>query len=538
VARFVGIDVGEKVVRVALLRTAYRRVAVEALVHAPIEAEGGEEKAIATALAGMKPDAIALALAGDRCFYRRIELPLTAQREIQSVLGFELESTVPFEMDACVFDHRVLKRTGTQPLIVFSALAKTEDVKERIDLVKRAVGREPDVVGTGAVPLANLVNIVPELDVSREAPAPARPARPLALEGQGLPDDERPTPLPVSPTAPIALLDLGESRSEILLLVGGEPAFARTLSRGTAGVTDKEVAQALVADLSRTFGAWRSQGGEPVRKLYLVGLGASMQGAEAYLSATLGLPVARLRIPVLEGVLPDQAHQLPLYAKAIALALSLEGRSRSLDLRSGPLAAARSYAFLREKIPLLSGLAAVIVVSFAFSIVSQLRALGGERAILDAELRATTKDVFGEETADMARAHDLLDKGPGAGDEDPAPGADAFDVMVLFSKSVPKQVGGIPLVHDVLELDLNRGHVSITSVIPKEVDAAATTDKVVQGMQANACFKDVKIDKVTQYGNDKQKYVLEFDVRCEDKKPAVKKKPEGDTSPSDPKATP
>ncbi len=517
-ARFVGIDVGEKVVRAALVRTSYRRVAVENLVETPIDAEGGEEKAIATALAGMKSDGAAIALAGDRCFYRRIELPLTAQREIESVLAFELESTVPFEMDACVFDHRLLKRSGSQPLVIFSALAKVEDVKERIDLVKRATGREPDVVGTGAVPLANLVNVVPDLDASRTA-APSRARRPSA-DSAG--DDDRPTPLPASPNAPVALVDIGESRSEILLLAGGEPTFARTLSRGFAGLPDPSVARALVAELSRTFGAWRAQGGEPVKKLYLVGLGASLQGAEAHLSAALGIPVAKLPMPALEGVKPDQMQHLPLYAKAIGLALSLEGRARSLDLRAGSLATARNYAFLREKIPLLSGLAAVIVVSFAFSVVSQLRALGAERAVLDGQLRATTKDVFGEETADMARAHEMLDKGPAAADDDPVPGADAFDVMVLFSKSVPKEVNGVPLVHDVLELDLNRGHVAITSIIPKEVDAAATTDKVVAGMQTNPCFKDVKVDKTTQYGNDKQKYVLEFDIRCEDKKPMPK----------------
>ena len=42
----------------------------------------------------------------------------------------------------------------------------------------------------------------------------------------------------------------------------------------------------------------------------------------------------------------------------------------------------------------------------------------------------------------MARARELLDKGPTAGEEDPMPGADAFDVMVLYSKSVPKDVPG------------------------------------------------------------------------------------------------
>jgi len=179
----------------------------------------------------------------------------------------------------------------------------------------------------------------------------------------------------------------------------------------------------------------------------------------------------------------------------------------------------------------------VIVVSFAFSIVAQLRALGAERAILDAELKATTKDVFNEETADMARARELLDKGPAAGEEDPMPGADAFDVMLLYSESVPKEMGGVPLVHDVLEFDLNRGHVTITAVIPKDADAAATTDKIVAGMKENACFKDPKVQKTTQYGTDKQKYILELDIRCDDKKPAAKKPT--DAAPKDDKgATP
>ena len=92
-ARLCGIDVGAKTVRVALVRTAYRRVAIEAMNEAPTIGEGGETAAIAAAMAGLRPDGIAIALPGDRCFYRRLELPPTAQRELGSVLGFELEST-------------------------------------------------------------------------------------------------------------------------------------------------------------------------------------------------------------------------------------------------------------------------------------------------------------------------------------------------------------------------------------------------------------------------------------------------------------
>ncbi len=511
-ARLCGIDVGAKMVRVALVRTAYRRVAIEALNEAPI-GEGGETAAIAAAMAGLRPDGIAIALPGDRCFYRRLELPPTAQRELGSVLGFELESTVPFEMDACVFDHRILKKAiGATQITVFAALAKTEDVASRIDVLKRAIGREPDVVGTGAVPLANLTAILPELE---GLPAPKK-------GGQTVVDPTLPGA--VSRTAPVALLDLDERRSEIILLVGGDPVFARTLSRGTEGLP--ESAKFLARELNTTLGAWRAQGGEAVHALYLVGMGTTVHGAEEFLTASLGIPVKRLPLPPLEGVSAAAVETLPLYAKAISLALSIEGRAKSLNLRQGSLGTTRSYAFLREKLPLLSGLAAVIAVSFGFSVVAELRALSAERESLNTQLLATTKEVFGEETADIGHARDLLDKGPGGGDDDPLPAVDGFDVMVEYSKAVPKEV-----VHDVMEFDLTRGHVTISATIPKDADAASTTDKIINALKTNPCFRDVKVQKTIQFGQDKQKYVLELDVRCEEKKdPAAKdKKKTGDT---------
>lgn len=526
-ARLCGIDVGERVVRVALLRSAYRRPVVEALIEVPIEAEG-EGAAIKAAVAGLKPDGFAISISGDRCFFRRLELPTTAQREIDSVLAFELESTIPFELDASVFDHRLLKRTSsTAPLNVFAALAKMEDVQGRIDVVKDAAGREPDVVDP--VPLANFVSLVGELG---GAPATAPRGARNAIDDEG----DRPTPIPASPTAPIALLDLGQTKSELLLLSSGEPAFARTLSRGMQGLPAPEAAKALVNELARTFGAWRAQGGEPVKRLYLAGLGATAQGAEAYLSAHLGVPVSPLPLPTFEGVTPEQAPKLPLFAKAIAIALSLEPRPRGLNLRQGELAPARSYAFLREKVPLLSGLVAVILVSFAFSVIAELRALKGEREMLDAQLKVTTKEAFGEETSDLTRANELLDPSAATGgtaktvadDEDPFPTVDGFDVMTAYSQAVPADV-----VHDVIELDLARNHVAITATIPKDADASLTTSKIMTTLKENPCFKDLKVPKTTQMG-EKQKYTLEFDIRCEEKKTAAKKpETEGTASPKE-----
>jgi general secretion pathway protein L len=76
------------------------------------------------------------------------------------------------------------------------------------------------------------------------------------------------------------------------------------------------------------------------------------------------------------------------------------------------------------------------------------------------------------------------------------------------------------VTHDVEELDMQRGHVKINGVVGSTQDAQL----VAGGMKAHRCFSDVKISKITQVVNsDRQKYVLEFDVKCPED--SAKKKP-------------
>jgi general secretion pathway protein L len=506
-ARLLGIDAGRTVVRTVLVRTSYRRVAVEAVGEVPVapvpgveagaEAEApeaarkrqaaAEVEAIRAALAGQKADAVSIALSGERAFFRRLELPAAAQKELENVLGFELEATVPFDMAEAVYDYRILKRAPGDPTLpIFAALARTDDVRDRIAVVREAVGFEPERVGTGALPLVNLTSVMPELEA---------PWKGVAAAG-----------VAVAPSGPIAILELGETTTDVVIVSGGEPVFARTLSRGTVGLPAS--APTLGRELRQTLASWRAQGGEPLSAMWLAGAGALYQGAQSFLSTELGVAVLPLPAPSVDGVGPDLAASLPRFAKALGLAVGLAGRPRTFNLRRGALEAERRYPFLREKIPLLSGLAAVIVVSFGFSIVAESRALDAEREVLDARLAQVSRDVLGEETTDPDRAHELLEKGPGA-DEDPMPRADAFDVMVQLSKAVPKDV-----VHDVVELDVARGHVVVQGLVPTNRDA----EHIAEKMKEHRCFRDVKIPRTTQFAEGKQKYVLEFDLKCEDKK--------------------
>lgn len=500
-ARLLGIDAGTTVVRVAVLRTSYRKITLEALGEADVASSGSELEAVRAAVGALKADATAVALSGEKTFYRRLELPASAQKEIASVLPFELEANVPFEMNDAVYDYRVLKRApGAEMLSIFTAVARADDVRGRITLVREATGHDPERVGTGPLPLTNLAVLMPELE------------QPFAGAAPG----------------PIAILDLGETTSDVVIVVGGEAVFARTLSRGTIGLPG--TADALSRELRQTLASFRAIGGDPLAGMYLVGGGASAQGAESFLSTSLGVSILPLPVPKLDGVTPEQRAILPRFAKALGLAAGLTGRARGFDLRRGSLEAERRYPFLREKIPLLAGLGAVIAVSFGFSIMAEMRTLDAEHDALLAELGVTSRDILGEETTDPDHAKDLLEQGPGASDDDPMPHVDAFDVMVALSKAVPKDV-----VHDLVELDVNRGHVVIQATVPTNKDAEGIADK----MKENKCFKDVKIPRTNQYGAEtKQKYVIEFDLKCEDKKPHKAAEPAGSASaaPSAPKA--
>ena len=107
------------------------------------------------------------------------------------------------------------------------------------------------------------------------------------------------------------------------------------------------------------------------------------------------------------------------------------------------------------------------------------------------------------------------------------PHADAFDVMVRLSEAIPST-----MVHDIEELDVQKSHVVVRGIVGSIPDAQS----IVSALAEKPCFSDVKIKSTTQaVGSDRQKYVMEFDLKCpEDVHKASKKK--DDASPSAPAA--
>jgi general secretion pathway protein L len=491
---WLGMDIGSASVKVALVRSAYRKVSLVRTATADVSTSGSVADAariaVSHVLAGEPrgPDGVATAIDGARAAIHRLLLPATAQKQLADVLSYELGAQVPFDLENAVFDWRLLGRTDDGQLSLVAAVAKVDDVRARIDLVKAANAQEPERVGVGALALGALVPFVP------------------ALAEAGC----------------VAIVELGAKASEVLVIERGEAVFARTLSRGTEGLP--ATARGLARDIRVSIASHRTQGGAAPERVFLCGGGAFVSGAEGFLSGELEVPVQLLPPPNLElAPMAVAPPELPRYAKAVALALALAGRGTGLNLRRGPLAFERGFGWVRERIPVLAGLAAVLLVSFLFSGWARIYEAHSERDVLRAALGTVTKEVLGTEATSAQDAQDLLAKEAALSDEDPMPHADGFDVMVRLSQAIPSSVK-----HDIEELDLQKGHVTVRGIVGSIPDAQA----IASALADDPCMSNAKIKSTTQMvGSDRQKYLLEFDLKCpEDAKPAAKKKGESSSA--------
>ncbi|APS00025.1 pilus assembly protein PilM [Pajaroellobacter abortibovis] len=506
-ATWLGIDIQKRTVKATVVRSRYRKLSLEALAIEQIEPPSssissnnsqrmstrhflpltnssfsktlGEtiKRAIASLLLSsdvLQQDGIAIALHGSQTAIRNIVFPLQTKRRLKEILPFELEGELPFDLSEAVFDYRILdQRKDPSSLSLIVGIARIEIVKRWIEMVQQAIAVEPHVVGVGAFPLVHLSPFI-----SKQ-----------------------------SQEEPIAFLDLRQEDSDLLILVNNKPVFARTLSSGTNHLLDGSTL--LTHDFSLSMAGYQAAGGVLPAQLILCGdaIHSLDQLSEQFKIPTEIFSLSNSekgeRLLLNETINPGD---LPKFAKAIGLALSLRTNSQALNLRQGSLAYERKFEWLKTQIPVLVTMGLIVWLHLLFSLGAHMYVASKEEKRLVDSLSAVTREVLGEETQDAVQANELLSSLMNIQDQDPMPHADAFDVMVRLAEVVPPS-----MVHNIEELDVQKGRVVVHGIVSSIPEAQA----IASSLSKLACFSDVKIASTHQaIGSERQKYTLEFEIKC------------------------
>ncbi len=177
-SRYLGIDIGTTSVKAAVVRSAYRKLVLEGLAMTPIQ-DGDVAAAIReasqSALGAGSPDGVATSMPGTQTTLRTVRIPEAAQRQLAEVLPFELEAQLPFDLSDAVLDWRIIEgATNDEGIAVLASVARVDDARKRVDLIKGALGIEPERLGVGAVPDGEprAVRDRPHRDARRDDRAP------------------------------------------------------------------------------------------------------------------------------------------------------------------------------------------------------------------------------------------------------------------------------------------------------------------------------------------------------------------------------
>lgn len=510
-------DLGTAGIQLARFEVGFRKSALLDTASLPGRVSGRPEERIpeqlerlARALAEDRYacEELVLGLPGDALAFRLLDLPFANPRQIESVLGYELESQILDPVDDLVVDFLVLgpapgSGSGSGETRVLAAAAP-----------KALVGQIVKLSQELALPLRSL------------GAAPLGYAALLLAE---LPEGEAP------PAGTALVVDLGCEQTTLCALRDGRPRMARTVGRGGRQLTDaiaaafrlsEEAAEQaklesgfvahagtgpmspsqahmsnalrkalapLLRELRQTLAAYRASYGEDVERLWLCGGGARLDGLREHLAEELALPVEPLpwteRPNWTEAAIPVEERDR--LAGAVGLGLGAQAPTTQVNFRRGEFAYRSDFSFLRAKALHLGVAAGMVCLMAGVNVYASLRGLHKEHAQLAAQLQKETLALFGKERLDGAAISKELRAGPQGG-RLPIPSASAFDLLEAISREVPPA--------DKIHLDIEELNIKPKKTTIKGTTATAQqVDDLTDALKSKIdCFDEVQKGKLVK----------------------------------------
>ena len=287
----VGLDIGNHSIKIVELSGAPEKPSLvtfglKKLVGSSQEAIAVSIKSLAEELKISAKD-VSIAVSGASLIVRLISMPDMTNEELASAVRFETEKFIPFDINDCILDFRILNKEAADKgnVDILLAAAKKEHVWQKIKAVQEAGFAvktvDADILATVNAFLKNF----PSMDKSKT----------------------------------FALVNIGGSSTELVILLGDRPVFVREIAMGgnqlseaVAKVTglspeqseelllspedrlDEVVEYAkaatgnLIDEIKLSFGYHENQSGKAVDEICISGGGSRMVGLDNAFYETSG----------------------------------------------------------------------------------------------------------------------------------------------------------------------------------------------------------------------------------------------------------
>ncbi len=153
-----GIEIGKEDFKIAVLEKRLRSHRIIRLVHRAVEADSPEKtpamvrRALAELGFDQERDRVMAVFPGEKLTSRNMVIPLEKRSQILEALPFELEASVPFDVEDFVCDYVPIKKVD-EGLNIFTVLARNRDMGSFLD-VYDSCGLDPDMVIPGPLAIA------------------------------------------------------------------------------------------------------------------------------------------------------------------------------------------------------------------------------------------------------------------------------------------------------------------------------------------------------------------------------------------------
>jgi type IV pilus assembly protein PilM len=274
----------------------------------------------------IKTRSVASAVSGHSVIVKRVALPLMTEEELYDRIQSEASQYIPFDISDVYLDYQILETAESQMDVLLVAVKK-DKILNHTNVLAQA-GKAPKVVDIDAFALQNCYEMNYDAD----------------------------------PAQTVALLNIGASVMNIIIVRGGVPLFTRDVSVGGNQYTDalqkdldlsyedaerlkkgeavpgvneehrgtllRSVSDILILEIQKTFDFFRATAsGENIQRIYVAGGTARVPGVVDLLREEFAVPVEEL-YPFRKVVInpgrhnEDQVRELaPRLAIAVGLAL-------------------------------------------------------------------------------------------------------------------------------------------------------------------------------------------------------------------------